>query len=192
MRFPAVIQRTVAFLMVLIGSGSLNAAASQEFFPATPSDQTQIYFLNEQNNLVPLPFEEAYTPLNPNKVARSTKKSYVQVKGEHAAVTLGPMPRLFLFTPQRQGSHPPFLVWLNAGHGVRRATAIAQAGLAGLAISSDEIVKPTIRVIASVGDKAFMELRPRSSLVPGEYAIIGDDLTRVATFRVGTESNAPK
>jgi hypothetical protein len=71
---------------------------------------------------------------------------------------------------------------------VRRATAIAQAGFAGLAISSDEIVKPTIRVIAMVGDKAFMELRPRTSLVPGEYAIIGDDVTRLATFRVATEA----
>jgi len=29
-----------------------------------------------------------------------------------------------------------------------------------------------------------MELRPRVSLMPGEYAIIGNDLTRVATFRV--------
>jgi hypothetical protein len=33
-----------------------------------------------------------------------------------------------------------------------------------------------------------MEIRPRTSLVPGEYAIIGDDLTRIATFRVATES----
>ena len=76
-----------------------------------------------------------------------------------------------------QGSKARFLV-----------TAITQAGLAGLAISSDEIVKPTIRVIATVGDKAFMELRPRTSLVPGEYAIIGDDLARIATFRVATNT----
>lgn len=29
-----------------------------------------------------------------------------------------------------------------------------------------------------------MELRPRISLMPGEYAIIGEDLTRVVSFRI--------
>jgi hypothetical protein len=183
-----VAHRSILILLGLLCLPSIRAGASQEFFPSPPADQASIYILDDHNNLVPLPFEDAQTPLNPNKIAKSTKTSYVEVKGEHAAVALSPMPRLFLFTPLRQGSHPPFLVWLTAGHGSRRATAIAQAGLAGLAISSDEIVKPTIRVIATVGDKAFMELRPRTSLVRGEYAIIGDDLTRIATFRVVLET----
>lgn len=156
----------------------------QEFMPAAPADQQSIYILDAQNNLVPLPFEPAHTPLNSTKVAKTTKTSYVELKGEHAVTVLSSMPRLFLFTPQRQGSHPPFLVWLTSKRGARRATAIAQAGMAGVGISSDEIVKPTIRVIATVGENVFMELRPRTSLVPGEYAIIGEDLTRVATFRV--------
>jgi len=49
-------------------------------------------------------------------------------------------------------------------------------------------VKPTVRVLAKSGDEVFIELRPRSSLEAGEYAIIGDDLTRIATFRVAAES----
>jgi hypothetical protein len=188
MTFLAGTQRFVAVLLVLVCMRLIDAGAAQEFFPSPPPDQAPIYILDEQNNLIPLPFEEAQTPLKPNKVAKRSKTSYVQLKGEHASITLSSTPRLFLFTPQRQGSHPPFLVWLTTGHGVRRATAISQAGLAGVAISSDEIVKPTIRVIAAVGDKAFMELRPRTSLVPGEYAIIGDDLTRIATFRVAPDT----
>ena len=188
MKFLAHIKRVLAAGLVLASSSWLSLEGGQEFFPSPPSDQAQVYILDNQNKLVALPFESAQTPLNPNKIAKSTKTSYVQVNGEHAVTTLEPMPRLFLFTPQRQGSHPPFLVWLTVGHGARRATAIAQAGLAGLAISSDDIVKPTIRVIAMVGDKAFMELRPRTSLVPGEYAIIGDDVTRIATFRVANEA----
>lgn len=184
MMFLAGRKKALAVSLVLVSSGLWGAGAGQEYFPPPPADQAQVYILDERNNLIALPFETAETPLNPNKIAKSTKTSYVQVKGEHAVTTLGSMPRLFLFTPRRQGSHPPFLVWLNTGKGARRATAIAQAGLAGLAISSDEIVKPTIRVIATVGDQAFMELRPRTSLVPGEYAIIGDDVTRIATFRV--------
>jgi hypothetical protein len=43
--------------------------------------------------------------------------------------------------------------------------------------------------LAKFGDEVFIELRPRTSLVPGEYAIIGDDLTRVATFRVEAEAS---
>lgn len=160
----------------------------QEFLPSPPSDRTRIYRLDEQNNLVPLPFEEARTPLKSNAVAKSTKTSYIELKGEHAAVTLNSTPRFFLFTMQRQSTHPPFLVWLTSKRDARRATAIAQAGMAGFAISSEEIVKPTIRVLASFGDEVFMELRPRTSLVPGEYAIIGDDLNRIATFRVAPDN----
>lgn len=54
----------------------------------------------------------------------------------------------------------------------------------GFAISSEEIIKPTIRVLARDGVMVFMELRPRTSLVPGEYAIIGGDLSRIATFHL--------
>ena len=39
------------------------------------------------------------------------------------------------------------------------------------------------------GDLVFMEVRPRTSLMPGEYAIIGDDLARIATFRVVLAAN---
>ncbi len=188
MRIHSEIRIRAGFWLTLVFVLAISVGAGQEFFPSPPSDQASIYILDSQNNLKPLPFEQVKTPLNPNKIARNTKTSYVEVTGEHAAVSLGGMPRLFLFTPNRQGSHPPFLVWLAPVHGSRRATAVAQAGLAGLAISSDQIVKPTIRVIATLGDQAFMELRPRTSLVPGEYAIIGDDLTRIATFRVANET----
>jgi len=55
----------------------------------------------------------------------------------------------------------------------------------GFAVDSEAIIKPTIRVLTRLdGDQVFVELRPRSSLIAGEYAIIGDDLTRIATFRI--------
>ena len=95
-------------------------------------------------------------------------------------------PRVFLFTYERSGAHPPFLVWLTPRKGARRVTAIAQRGLIGFAISSEEIIKPTVRGLVKDGDLVFMEVRPRTSLIPGEYAIIGDDLARIATFRVIT------
>jgi hypothetical protein len=42
-----------------------------------------------------------------------------------------------------------------------------------------------IRVLARLyGDQVFVEFCLRSSLIAGEYAIIGDDTKRIATFRI--------
>ena len=178
------------FLVAVIFGVAVNIGnvRAQEFLPSPPSDKTQIYILDVQNHLVALPFETGRTPLKTAEKAKSSKTSYLEISGEKAATTLPAIPRIFLFTSEHQGTHPPFIVWMEARRGVRRATAITQAGMSGFAIDSAEIVKPTVRVLAKSGDEVFMELQPRTSLVPGEYAIIGDDLTRIATFRVATES----
>ena len=172
-------------LLAFFFSGLASISLAQEFLPAPPTDRKLVYIL-EQNRLVPLPNELGLTPLHTEQVSKSDKVSYIELKGEHASTILTtPTPRWFLFTYQRPGAHPPFLVWLTPRHRARRVTAIAQRGMAGFAISSEEIIKPAVRVLASMGgDEVFMELRPRNSLIPGEYAIIGDDLTRIATFRV--------
>jgi hypothetical protein len=183
------------YLAIALVLGSIFVCASpsgsaQEFLPAAPSDQTLIYTLDEQNKLVALPFEQGQTPLRPDVTAKSTRVSYIELKGEHAAtIFTTTTPRVFLFTYQRPGVHPPFLVWLTPHKGARRVTAIAQRGLSGFAISSEEIVKPTVRGLVKDGDLVFMEVRPRTSLMPGEYAIIGDDLARIATFRVVLTAN---
>jgi len=174
---------SLAFLLVSLAPGVLG----QDFLPAPPADRASIYTLDDTNRLTSLPFEVATTPLKTDTIAKSTKASYVELKGEHAATTLSSSPRIFLFTTQRAGTHPPFIVWLTPKHGARRVTAVAQRGLTGFAISSEQIVKPIVRVLNKLeGDEVFMELRPRISLDPGEYAIIGEDLKRVATFRVTT------
>lgn len=161
------------------------SSTAQEFLPAPPADRGLVYTLDEQNKLVPLPFEAGQTPLRPNQIAKNTKVSYVELKGEHSATIMKTsLPRWFLFTYERPGAHPPFFVRLTPRRGARRVTAIAQRGFSGFAISSEEIIKPSIRVLAKEGEQVFMELRPRTSLMPGEYAIIGDDLSRIATFRV--------
>ena len=170
----------IGWIFIFFTQGS----TAQEFLPTPPTDRALIYVLDDQNKLTPLPFEKGQTPLGLDQAAKSTKVSYIELKGEHSATILTTT-RLFLFTDQRQGTHPPFLVWLTPHRGARRVTAIAQKGMRGFAIDSEAIIKPSIRVLArSDGDRVFIELRPRSSLIPGEYAIIGDDLTRIATFRI--------
>jgi hypothetical protein len=173
-----------AVLALLVVFVTRNESA-QEFLPAPPPDRSLIYTLDDQNNLVSLPFEQGQTPLRPATIAKNTKVSYIELKGEHAATVFKTAtPRVFFFTYQRPGAHPPFLVWLTPHKGARRVTAIAQRGMSGFAISSAEIIKPTVRGLVKDGDLVFMEVRPRTSLMPGEYAIIGDDLGRIATFRV--------
>ena len=184
MGWPWRVIPVIAAVLLIFGS----LAGGQDFLPSAPPDRTLIYTLDERNALTPLAFETARTPLKVTEKAKNTKTSYIEIAGEHSSKTLSTTPRIFLFTTERQGSHPPFIVWLTPKRGARRATAIAQSGMTGFAIDSGQIVKPTVRVLEKFGDEVFMELRPRTSLVPGEYAIIGDDLTRIATFRVSTEA----
>jgi len=175
------LQNAAFFALMIVLAQSF---AAQEFMPLPPVDRTLIYVLDDQNKLAPLAVEQGRTPLRADVVAKSEKLSYIEIQGEHSATAVKADARLFLFTNERQGTHPPFLVWLTGHRGARRVTALTQAGMRGFAIASEEIIKPTVRVLARDGDIVFMEVRPRTSLVPGEYAIIGDDVTRVATFRV--------
>jgi len=169
---------------------ALQISAAQEFQPSPPPDHSLIYVLDQQNQLTSLPFEQAEAPFHANEIAKNTKTSYIELKGEHAATTLSPTQRIFVFTIDRGGAHTPMIVWLTPHRGARRVTVTTERGLAGFAISSDQIVKPAVRGLNKNGDEVFMELRPRVSLMPGEYAIIGSDLSRVATFRVTAAGSA--
>jgi len=175
--------------LLLFVLGVSHPLTAQDFLPAPPADHSLIYFLDEENRLQPVPFEKAETPLHPEETAGSTKTSYLELKGEHSATVLPSHTRIFLFTMDRGGAHPPLLVWLTPHKGARRVTAITERGRKGFAIDSAEIVKPFARGLNKNGEEVFMELRPRVSLMPGEYAIIGADLTHVATFRVAEVSN---
>jgi hypothetical protein len=177
----------VGILLSLLAFGGAPPAKfsqTREFFPAPPADHSLIYVLDAENHLIALPFEKAATPMKPDQVAKSTSTSYIELKGEHSGTVLKADQRIFVFTMERPGIHPPFIVLLTPRRGNRRATAIVQRGLTGFAISSDQIVRPSVLGLWKSGDEVFMQLRPHVSLAPGEYAIIGADLTRVATFRV--------
>ena len=177
---------TGILLSLLAFGGALTARFNQipEFFPAPPADHGLIYVIDEPHKLSALLFEKAETPIKSDQVARSTSISYIELKGQHSSTVLKADQRIFVFTMERPGMHPPFIVLLTPRRGNRRATAIVQRGLTGFAISSDQIIRPSVLGLWKSGDEVFMELRPRVSLAPGEYAIIGADLTRVATFRV--------
>jgi hypothetical protein len=177
------------FFVLLSYAVCSSAIAQSDLVPAPPADHSLIYALTKENQLAPLPFEIATTPLRADQIAKSTTTSYIELKGEHATTVLSGNAGIFVFTIDRGGAHPPLIVWLTPHRGSRRVTAIAERGRAGFAIVASEIVRPIPRGLAKNGDEVFMELRPRTSLMPGEYAIIGSDLTRVATFRVVSAAN---
>ena len=171
--------------LALSASAGAQSSPAQESYPAPPADRTLVYVADESNALVALPFEAGTTPLSVEKVAGSDKRSYVELKGANAATTLKTNePRFYLFVTDAPGAHPPFIVNMTPKGGARRVTAMAQKGFKGLAIDTAEIIKPHYRVLGHEGELFFMEIRVRDMLLPGEYAIIGADLRRIATFRI--------
>ena len=181
-------ERLISLALLLLFLPHWSASTAQESLPLPPPDHSLIYVLDKDNKLTALPFETAETPFRPDQIARNTRTSYLEFKGEISATILPANTRIFLFTIDRGGAHPPLLVWLTPRKNARRVKAITQQGLKGFAISSEEIVKLRARGLAKDGEEVFMELRPRVSLMPGEYAIIGEDLTRTVTFRVVAET----
>lgn len=158
----------------------------QQSFPPQPADRTLIYIEDATKGLAPLPFEAGVMPINTNEVAKSDRTSYIELKGASAATTINTIaPRLYVFVPERPDEHPPFLVRLTERRGARRVRAMTQKGLRGYAIASEDIIKPHYRVLGRAdGGLVYMEIRPRVPLEEGEYAIVGTDLQRIATFRV--------
>src|SRR4051812_7393207 len=149
-----------------------------------PSDRSLVYIMADAK-LSPLTYETAKTPLNATAVASSNRNSYVELTGSHSSRTITTIePRIFIFVPDQPNAHPPFLVRLSVKKNARRVTALTEKGRPGYAIASEEIVKPHYRVLGKEGGLTFMEVRPREPLIPGEYAIMGSDLSRVATFTV--------
>jgi hypothetical protein len=192
----ALLVSTAVLAATLFGVGGTQAfhfyaATAQESFPAPPADRTLIYIADERGALTPFVFEAGSTPLSIEKVAKGDKRSYVELKGAKSATVVTDIePRFYLFLPDDGHAKPPFIVRLTEKRGARRVSAMAQKGYTGFAIDSEEIVKPHYRVLGRENGFLFMEIRAREPLVNGEYAIIGTDLQRIATFRVGERAGS--
>jgi lipoprotein-anchoring transpeptidase ErfK/SrfK len=172
-------------------AGDVEPRTQENPFPAPPADRTLIYFADETNRLTPLTFEVGVTPMRVDEVARGDKRSYVEIKGERATTVIADdAPRFYLFVPDEKNVHTPFLVRLVNKGRARRVTAMAQRGQRGFAIDSEEIIMPHYRVLTSDGGMLYMEFRARQPLPAGEYAFIGADLQRIATFRIGGRAPA--
>lgn len=177
-------------LLLVLGVVGVAGGSLQNSYPEPPPDRSLIYLADGGNALSALPFEAATTPLRVQEVARSDKRSYLELQGEHAAtVILHPSPLFYLFVKDEQGVRPPFIVRLTGKKKSRRVEAMTQKGFSGFAVPSEEIIRPRLLVLKREGGMLFMQVSPREPLSPGEYAFVGADPARIATFRIAPESN---
>jgi hypothetical protein len=183
-----------ACLTTLFLSLAQTQSLSQGSFPDPPTDLTRVYYLNPDQQLRPFPFEAGSLSLNVFVPAAEDKITRVQLTGARSETVLdGDNLKFYVFVGEKMDPPPHQLVRL-AGTKSRRELKISVIkGRKGYAPFADDTIRLEHRVLerlrVSVGPGRFifvnyMQLTPINPLTPGEYAIIGDSLADMATFRV--------
>jgi len=184
----------VALLFGLTLGPGAGYVFAQEKFPDPPSDLTRIYYLDSANGLLVLPFEPAVTSLNVFAPADRDKIERIRIKGPRATTVLrGGDLRFFVFVADRMDPPPHQLVRLSAHNSTRTLAVSVLRGRRGYAPFDNDNIRIERKVIQRLRVQAgpsrflfvnYMQLRPLQPLSPGEYAIIGDSLADIATFRI--------
>jgi len=167
--------------------------AQQTDFPEPPSDLTRVYYL-DGNSLVALPFEPGALPFDIFQPAVDNRITRVRVAGSKARTVLKNQNlRFFVFVGERMDPPPHQLVRLTSSKAERSLKISLIKGRKGYAPFAEDNVPLERRILRRMKVNAgmnrflfvnYLELRPRGPLRSGEYAIIGDSLADVATFRV--------
>lgn len=170
------------------------ARVGQERFPEPPNDLTRVYYLGAPNKILPLPFEAGLVSLNVFVPAREDKIAQVRIKGATAAtVLMNDNLRFYAYVADKMDPPPHQLVRLTNRRSNRELKISVIKGRKGYAPFDEDTLKlqhrmlERLRVQVAPGRIIFvnyMELRPAGALPPGEYAIIGDSLADMATFRI--------
>ena len=198
--FPGLIFLLI-FPLPMVAPGLLIAVTAgrrgvylQESSVSFPNDLTRIYYKNAQDRFVPLPFEPGNTSVNPFVPAPKDKVSFAELKGSQAATALtNNIPRFYVFVTDKWDPPPHQLVQLTGKKSTRRFTVISIKGHKGYSPLESESIRleyrllERLRIEAGKGSYLFLnylEIHPRHQLMPGEYAIVGDSLSDIATFRI--------
>lgn len=171
----------------------LAPAGTQQSYPPPPNDATRIYYLHNQE-LTPIPFEQGQVTGNLFVPAPEDKVAPVRLKGARAATVLNVQDlRFYVFVGDRMDPPPHQLVRLTPKGSSRELKISLVKGRRGYApfdvdtLPLERRLLERLRVTAGTSRIIFvnyMELRPKEKLSPGEYAIIGDSLADMATFRI--------
>jgi len=167
---------------------------AQQSFPDPPADLTKIYFFSGANDLSALPFEAGITLLNVFQPALEDKITRLRVNGPTSATVLtNDNLRFFVFVADRMDPPPHQLVRLTTRKSERSLRISVIKGRKGYAPFDEDNIRLQRRILRRLSVPAgpgrmvfvnYMELRPLQPLPPGEYAIIGDSLADMATFRI--------
>lgn len=184
---------TFLLIAITLGLGFFAPHTIQSRYPDPPNDVTRIYYL-KNNQLVAMPFEEGMTTVNVFVPAVADKVTQVRVKGTSAETVLtNDDLRFYAFVADRMEPPPHQLVRLTPMKSNRQLKISVVKGRDGYApfdkdtIGLEHRLLERLRVTAGPNRILFinyMELRPKIVLTPGEYAIIGDSLADMATFRI--------
>jgi hypothetical protein len=167
---------------------------TQQSFPPVPNDLTRIYYLDSEKKLAPLPFENGITTVNVFSVAQDDRTTALKLNGPRATTVLAAStPSFYVFVADRMDPPPHLLVRLTSKNGSRQFTITTVKGRVGYAPLNEENIRLEYRILerlrVDVGERRiifvnYMEIHPRQRLEPGEYAIVGDSLSDVATFSI--------
>jgi len=134
------------------------------------------------------------TSLNVFVPAEKDRVTRVDLKSPTAETVLrGSDPRFYVFVADRWDPPPHQLVRLTRKKSLRQLTISVLKGRKGYAPFEIDNVRLEYRLLERLRVEAgknrylfvnYMQIRPVQPLVPGEYAIIGDSLADMATFRI--------
>ncbi len=170
------------------------AGRIQEKYPDPPADLTRVYFSGDRQTLTALPFERGLTSIDVFHPALRDRTERVLIKGRKAATVFhtGEL-EFYVFVGEKMDPPPHQLVRL-ATEKTNRQLAISvirgQKGYAPFAMDNVPLQRQLLeRLSVKAGQGRilfvnYLRLRPKQPLTPGEYAIIGDSLADIATFRV--------
>ena len=185
---------SLAWMALLAPSTAGGANPSQGSFPEPPSDLTRVYYLSADKKLLPLLFESGVASLNVFGPAKKDAVVRVVLKGR----TAGPVltnndPHFYVYVADKMDPPPHQLVRLTGQRSARELRISVIKGRKGYApfesdnVSLEHRILERLQVETSKGRHIFvnyMQIRPLTTLPPGEYAIIGDSLSDMATFRI--------
>jgi len=180
--------------LVVATSGSSITALTQDSSPDPPNDFTKIYYATGDNKLLALPFESGITSVNVFAPALEDKITRVRLNGAKAETVLtNEHLSFFVFVADRMDPPPHQLVRLTSSKSERSLKISLIKGRKGYAPFDEDNIRLGRRILKRLRVEAganrflfinYMQLRPLLPLQPGEYAIIGDSLADIATFRI--------
>ena len=180
--------------MTLLAPTATGWANRSQKFPEPPNDLTRIYYLSADNKLLPLPFELGVTSLNVFLPAKKDAVVRVVLKGPTAGPVLANNnPQFYVYVADKMDPAPHQLVRLTSQGSTRKLRISVIKGRKGYApFESDNVrlehrILERLQVETSKGRYIFvnyMQIRPLTTLLPGDYAVIGDSLSDMATFRI--------